>query len=336
MMITLPPSVPMIAPRISVVISNFNGATYLPRLLSSLRDQQDIDLEIVVVDRNSSDNSAAILSIYKEVIVIQEPPESGLVTGYAIGAEAATADVLFFCNEDMWFDPYCLIRLAEQIDLNSGIAAADPWQWTYDGQAWIHGGTRFYPGNFRSRSAYPLRRNAFTVPLTAGDVVPFACAGAVMISRRVYTEVGGWDRGFFLDAEDVDLFLRLWQFGWKCVTVPEAKVYHAVNVSNTKTLAAGRTLVSKKRYISGRSSMPIIGVKYFGILALGICLLFWFEVVIRHAVLLRRKQTWWNILAVIEFMKRLRPAIHYRRETQAIRRCRPGEKFFTAKCFQGQ
>jgi hypothetical protein len=58
--------------------------------------------------------------------------------------------------------------------------------------------------------------------------VPFACGGAFLIHRDVYAEIGGWDTSFFLDFEDVDLFVRAWQREWHCVTVPEAKVYHAV------------------------------------------------------------------------------------------------------------
>lgn len=67
-----------------------------------------------------------------------------------------------------------------------------------------------------------------------------------MIHRTAYEAVGGWDRGFFLDYEDVDLFLRIWQLGWKCVVVPEAKVYHAVNVTNEQKIegAASRSAVA--------------------------------------------------------------------------------------------
>lgn len=103
--------------RVSVIVSNFNGAKYLPRLLETLLAQRGVRTQIIVVDRNSSDDSAKILAAASEVVVVRERPESGLATGYAIGAEHATEELLFFCNEDMWFDPDCLRLLAERIDL---------------------------------------------------------------------------------------------------------------------------------------------------------------------------------------------------------------------------
>ena len=89
-------------PTVSVVVSNFNGAKYLPRLLETLRAQRGVAVEIIIVDRNSTDGSAEILAAHPDVKVVQEPPESGLVTGYAVGAAHATSELLFFCNEDMW------------------------------------------------------------------------------------------------------------------------------------------------------------------------------------------------------------------------------------------
>jgi GT2 family glycosyltransferase len=322
--------------RISVIVSNFNGAQYLPRLLSSLAEQRGVDLELIVVDRNSTDVSKSILVEHANVFVLQEAPESGLVSGYAVGAESATSELLFFCNEDMWFDPNCLRLLAEQIDLDRRIAAADPWQWTYDGKTWIHGGTRFRPATLRNRATYPLRRYEFTVPVACGDLVPFACAGAFLIHRRVYEEAGGWDRSFFLDSEDLDLFLRTWQRGWVCVSVPDAKVFHAGSVSNMKLLPSAGVLVSKKRYISNRSSAAIIGVKYFGAWALLLCLLSWCELTLRHAFALRWRQTGWDFLAAAMFLDRLGPAMRFRRLNSPLRRKLPGEALFTAAEYQGR
>ncbi len=266
---------------VSVIVSNFNGAKYLPKLLETLTAQRNVEFEIIIVDRNSTDDSPNILANWPAVRIVSEPPETGLVTGYAIGAEHARHDQLFFCNEDMWFEPYCLARLSRELDETKGIVAADPWQWTYDGAHWIHGGTRFDKCFWGFSCPYPFRRFAFTEPLACGATIPFGCAGAILITKHAYEAVGGWDRQFFLDQEDVDLFLRVWQKGWKCVVVPEAKVYHAVNVSNAKTLQGGRQKVSKRRYISGRSSISIIGLKHFSLSGLWLPFACWLLVFVK-------------------------------------------------------
>jgi GT2 family glycosyltransferase len=322
--------------QVSAIVSNFNGAKYLPRLLATLRGQCGVETEVVVVDRHSTDDSAAILAANPDIRVVKERPESGLVTGYAVGAEHASHDLLFFCNEDMWFDPDCLQRLASRIDLANRVAAADPWQWTYDGKALIHAGTRFRQCRLHLNSPYPSRRSDFTCLLEAGEVVPFACAGAVLIHRKVYEELGGWDRGFFLDYEDVDFFLRAWQAGWKCVTVPEARVYHAVNVSNNKVITGGRQRVSRRRYISGRSSLLILGVKYFSPRHAVIPALVWAASTVRHALMLNVTKAWWYLLAGREAVLRLGPALAFRRANWTSLTTRPGEAFFRDPAFQAR
>lgn len=246
---------------VSVIISNLNGARFLPRLLQSLRDQRGVELEVIVVDRESRDESARILAEHPAVRVLSEPAQTGLVTGYHRGMQAAAHDRLFFSNEDMWFDPDCLARLEAWIRPAEGIVAADPWQWSYDGTEWIHGGTRFRPAAWSMNGLHPRRDFDFLCPLATGDLVPFPCAGAFMMDRASYETLGGWDTTMFLDYEDVDLFLRAWQRGWKCVAVPEARVYHAVGSSNQQQ--PGSQPVSERRYRSNRASRTLVPLKYF-------------------------------------------------------------------------
>ncbi len=87
---------------ISVIVSNFNGLRFLPKLLASLRAQRGVALELIIVDRQSTDDSGAFLAAQPDVRVITEPPQSGLVTGYHAGTCVAKGDLFFFANEDLW------------------------------------------------------------------------------------------------------------------------------------------------------------------------------------------------------------------------------------------
>jgi len=317
-------------PTVSVIISNFNGARFLPRLLESLHAQHDVAPEIIVVDRLSTDASPEILKQHPDVKVISERPETGLVAGYHAGSLAATGELLFFCNEDMWFDPGCLRRLAAGIDLSRRIAATDPWQWTYDGQEWIHGGTGFYPLPWAINSPHPRRAANFNLTQPAGTFVPFPCAGALMIHRDVYRELGGWDGSFFLDHEDIDLFLRAWQRGWKTALVPEAKVYHAVNASNAQTLTRLNMSVSQRRYVSQRANLTIIALKYFSWRALPLAALVWPAVFVNNLLKRRWKFVRGDFVVLRELARRLPEAWRFRRANAEWNRRLPGERFFTA------
>jgi GT2 family glycosyltransferase len=318
---------------VSVIVSNFNGERFLPRLLETLQAQKGVQAEVIVVDRHSRDRSRQLLAVHPDVAVCEEPPESGLVSGYASAVAQARHEHLFFCNEDMWFDEDCLQNLERNIDLADRVAVADPWQWTYDGKMWIHGGTRFGRCRWTLQSPYPFRAAQFTEALPVGSVVPFPCAGAFMIHRAVYEEVGGWDCSYFLDFEDVDLGVRLWQRGWRCVTVPEAKVYHAVNASNVKMLTSLNRPVSQRRYISGRASVCISGLKYFRGVGLLLPALTWLAMAVNNGRRLRFRRLWWDLLAAGEVVKRLRAALAYRRDHRSLNRACRGERFFLCEEF---
>jgi GT2 family glycosyltransferase len=317
-------------PLISVIVSNFNGARFLPRLLETLLAQRAVTTEIIVVDRHSTDASAAILAGFPAVKVISEPPETGLVAGYHAGSQVAAGELYFFCNEDMWFDPDCLRLLASHLDLDRRIGSADPWQWTYDGAEWIHGGTQFRPTCWAINSPHPRFAADFAVPLPAGALVPFPCAGALLIHREVYRELGGWDGSFFLDHEDIDLFLRAWQRGWKTVQVPGAKVYHAVNASNAQTLTRLNISVSRRRYVSQRANLTAIALKYFSWWAIPAALLAWPAVLLNNVAKGRWRFVLGDFAALRELARRWPAIWNFRRAHSAYIHYRPGQRFFSA------
>jgi GT2 family glycosyltransferase len=314
---------------ISVIVSNFNGLKYLPRLIETLREQRNVSIEIVIVDRESSDGSLEYLSRFPDIRVISHPAITGLVSGYAVGAAVARYDLLFFCNEDMWFDPMCLHLLEKQIKPSDGIVAADPWQWTYDGKSWLHGGVRFYRCAWESNSPYPTRGVDFTVDLAAGDRVPFPCAGAFLMDRRAYEEAGGWDPSFFLDHEDIDLFVRVWQRGLHCVTVPEAKVYHAVNASNAKVVNNSKVL--PRRYIANRSNLAVIGLKYYSGMT---WLLSWCHLLVPVAsdiLKLRWRKFSLDLQSIVLTIRRFGAVRSFRRRNRKWIKSKPGYLFFLQK-----
>ena len=249
------------------------------------------------------------------------------MAGYAAGAAVARYDHVFFCNEDMWFDPMCLSLLEAQISLPRRIVAADPWQWTYDGKSWIHGGVRFYRCQWAPNSPYPRRGFDFTVSLTTGERVPFPCAGAFLMHRNAYEEIGGWDTSFFLDHEDIDLFLRVWQRGWQCVTVPEAKVYHAINASNTKTLQNGHQVLLR-RYIANRSKLAVIGLKYYSGMTLLLVLGALFVPVLGDVLRGRWKKLSLDVQSIVLTIRRMRDVRAFRRRNRQWMNARPGRQFF--------
>ena len=60
----------------------------------------------------------------------------------------------------------------------------------------------------------------------AGEELPFACGGNLLIRRASFLAAGGFDETYFAYLEDVDLGWRLWSGGERIVFAPEAVVHH--------------------------------------------------------------------------------------------------------------
>ncbi|MGZ4336594.1 MAG: glycosyltransferase family 2 protein, partial [Gaiellaceae bacterium] len=66
--------------------------------------------------------------------------------------------------------------------------------------------------------------------------------GFLMLRRAMLTELGGFDEGFFLYGEDIDLCYRAWRAGWSCWYVPAAVVEHEHQAVTDRRLLTRRTL----------------------------------------------------------------------------------------------
>jgi GT2 family glycosyltransferase len=309
---------------ISIIISNFNGSKYLERLLQSLKMQIGVHCEIIVVDRNSSDASDSILSEHPEAKVIKHLPESGLVSGYHEGFKVATKNLLFFMNEDMWAATDCLKLCCDLAISSPQVAAVMPVQWTYDGSGLLNSGIWYEPTLWN--------RGGFCRPFphltNTAARVPYANAGACLVKREAYVLAGGWDTSFFLDDEDVELGVRLWQHGLEVWVEPQATIGHALGASNTKVLPSIGSTVGIRRYIGALSNAMVMGFKTFSLHACLRPCLVWADRMTRNLLCLRWDYLRLDFLAALLTIRRLGDVAEYRARHRDLNRRRPGEGFF--------
>lgn len=93
--------------KISVIITNYNYAAYLPQAIESALNQVDCDQEIIIVDDGSTDDSPRIAETYVErdsrVRCIRKT-NSGQGSAFNAGVAAARGDVLAFLDaDDYWY-----------------------------------------------------------------------------------------------------------------------------------------------------------------------------------------------------------------------------------------
>ncbi|MBC7558366.1 MAG: glycosyltransferase family 2 protein, partial [Dermatophilaceae bacterium] len=122
-------------PRFSVVIPAVNEAADIGRCLSSLAGQDfQGDYEIIVVDNNSTDNTAAIAQSHGATVLFE--PNPGVCWARERGTEAARGEIVISTDADTTFDPGWLTRIDDSFRQKpSNVAVTGPCHFV-DGPRW--------------------------------------------------------------------------------------------------------------------------------------------------------------------------------------------------------
>jgi GT2 family glycosyltransferase/nucleoside-diphosphate-sugar epimerase len=227
-----------VIPSVSVVIVNHNAGSVLIDCLRSLAGQAT---EILLIDNGSDADGLNFVSENKippSVKIIRLPENVGFAAGCNIGTRACTQDVILFFNPDCIASPGLVQRLWGVLESDERGGMVGGLLLNPDGTE-QGGGRRSIPTPWKSFvRAFGLwrilRSHDFHMESTAPPICPVevdAISGACMMVRRVaFEEVGGFDEGFFLHCEDLDLCVEFKKHGWGVFFDPEAIVLHGKGV----------------------------------------------------------------------------------------------------------
>lgn len=102
------------APRVSIVITCYNYARFLPSSINSALGQEGVEPEVIVVDDASTDNSAAVAQRFGEVdsrvTVLRREQNGGPVLAFNDGYAAATGEFIVRLDADDLLTPRSLLR----------------------------------------------------------------------------------------------------------------------------------------------------------------------------------------------------------------------------------
>lgn len=225
---------------ISTIIVNYNAGELLRSCVDSLLNCP-LEIEIIIVDNASTDDSLESLSGLPYVQIIKNPVNVGFASACNRGARVASAQFLLFLNPDCTFKPGALTRLLNAMGVDERVGMVGGLLTNLDGTEQA-GGRRAVPTPWRSFvRAFGLARFAdrwpslfydfhlHKQPLPDHDIEVEAISGAcMMLKREALQDVGGWDEGYFLHCEDLDLCMRFRQHGWQILFVPSAQISHAL------------------------------------------------------------------------------------------------------------
>lgn len=214
-------------PSVTVIVLNYNGKKHLEDCFASLTkiDYPADKLSLMVVDNGSSDDSVAYMqNHYPEVQLVQSPENVGFAAGNNLGAKEAAGQYVVFLNNDMWVEPNLVTGLVEAVQSDPKTVCASSKILNWDGSRFDFAGSaaHFAGYGYQVGIDEPYDPDRFT------EIYPilFACGGAMMIDRRLFLDIGGFDEDYFIYYEDMDLGWRLWLLGYQVVFAANSVVYH--------------------------------------------------------------------------------------------------------------
>jgi GT2 family glycosyltransferase len=212
-------------PLISIVIPNYNGARYLEACLCSLLAQTWQNMEIILVDNASIDDSIRITrDVAPAAVVLQQKSNLGYAGGANAGMRAARGEWVAVINNDAEAAPDWLAECAAMIQKKPEASFLACRILEYSDRAKV-----FSAGDCFLRSGIGYRRGQEQSDRKSfrNECEIFSASGcAALYKKSALDELGGFDDRFFAYLEDVDLGLRLQAFGHSGFYVPGAEVYH--------------------------------------------------------------------------------------------------------------
>jgi len=178
------------------------------KAVRSLYEQDVPGLDVVVVDNDSHDGSAAAVAAeFPEARVIRLPYNTGVCLGRNIAFENTTAPLVFQLDDDAVAPPGVLRRLIEEMEADPRLAIAVPRI------------VRVEPG------AEPPTRGSRGGPVKRYVGSFTGCA--VLVRRAAIDAVGYlWREDFFREREEPELLWRLLDAGYLAARIEDVEVYH--------------------------------------------------------------------------------------------------------------
>lgn len=184
---------------------------------------------IIVVDNASTDDTVTRLGReFPQVQVIRNSTNRGFAGAANQGLKQALslgADFVLVANNDVVADDEMVAHLVVNMGPEVGVVA--PLIYYLGDQR------RIWSAGFRRRCWLPEPSRGWRGEIDPGNLegpmpVDYVLGCAMLLSRKVLLEVGGFDERYFFYYEDLDLCARLRRAGYRCLTIPSARLWHEV------------------------------------------------------------------------------------------------------------
>lgn len=225
--------------KLSVIILNYNVSPFLELCLRSVEQAiLNLDAEIIVIDNDSKDDSCQMVKTkFPKALLIENRENTGFPKGNNIGVSQAKGEYVCILNPDTVVAEDTFEKVLEFADSKSDLGAL--------GVRLVDGKGRFLPESKRGvptpwvafckvsglYKIFPKKKtwNGYYTHEVAEDEngkTAILVGAFMLMKRKIYLELGGFDEGCFMYSDDIDLSYRLLLKGLANYYYGESTVIH--------------------------------------------------------------------------------------------------------------
>ena len=204
-------------PLVSIIIVNYNGLNLLKKCLSSLSEIDFLSYEIILVDNNSNDGTIQyVTKNYPKIIIIKLEKNKGFAEPNNIANKIAKGKYLLFLNNDTIVTKFFLTELVNSINKDKKIGICQSMLLKLDNSI-------DSSGDFIDKLGVVYNSKT---SVTTDREISSARGASMLIRKKLFDDLKGFDEEFYVSFEDVDLGWRVWIKGYKVVLSTKSIVYH--------------------------------------------------------------------------------------------------------------
>ncbi|HJM82496.1 MAG TPA: glycosyltransferase family 2 protein [Nitrospinota bacterium] len=213
-------------PLISVGVINYNGGETLANTVRSiLSSNYPEELEVLVVDDGSKDNSLELLMAeFPQVVVHRQPKNMGPNAARNVVLNKSSHDIILVTDNDVEFAPNCLSLLAEEIVSNPMCAVTTPMILDFykRDQVYSNGAELHFVcfGVLQRHHTLPPNADFRPRPTVCGS------GGIMLVKKQAALAIGGFDENFTFGYDDGEFTYRITLAGYDVIQVPSSRIYH--------------------------------------------------------------------------------------------------------------
>jgi glycosyltransferase involved in cell wall biosynthesis len=214
---------------VSIIIPNFNHARFVGDAITSVLQQDYEDVEIIVVDDGSTDDSGDVIARFGNEVTYIHQENAGLSAARNTGIRASKGDFIGVLDADDMYEPTFIRALVNVLNANMDADGV------YCGYQFVDQENNLLP-QIENR---PVQSDELYKMLLDGN---FFVPESVFLRRYVYDDVGLFDEALRA-CEDWDVWLRV---------TKKFRVFHVSEVLTRHRILAGSMSTNPLRMLTAR------------------------------------------------------------------------------------